>query len=120
MLAALRAFNAISTANRVSLSCLLFWLAAGSMIGWDAVRVAARGWSALWQHEAFFAVSLPPGSLGFVVAASQIVTAQRRLLRVPTEDYDEQAVVKRNRTLAVLLALANAFPLAVLALAWTA
>jgi hypothetical protein len=39
---------------------------------------------------------------------------------VPTEDYDEQAVVKRNRTLAVLLALANAFPLAVLALAWTA
>jgi hypothetical protein len=104
----------LSRPNRIAVDCLLFWLAAGSVLG-----LGALGNGAVREFvKPFLVLTVAAGTAGAVVAALEsmrLVLAHRRL---PQDEFERQQKNRRNLRVAALLAVVNAFPAFVLGLAW--
>lgn len=104
----------LSRPNRFAADCLLFWLAAGTVLGLGAQGIGA----AREFVKPFLVLTVAAGAAGAIVAvveAARLVRAQGRL---PQDDFERRQANRLNLRVAALLVVMNAFPAFVLALAW--
>lgn len=104
----------LSRLNRIAVDLLLFWLAAGSVLGLGALgNGALRGFV-----KPFLALTVLAGVMGAMVAGVEGIRLVHGQFQHPGDAFDERRLARRNLRVAVLLAVANAFPAFVLGLAW--
>jgi hypothetical protein len=108
----LQFFSTLSLGNRVGLSCLLFWLSAGTVIGLGFPQFGPA------VLQPFFVVTVPPGAVGALAAGTHAALCERHVRRLHRSQSAEREVLRRSAVVGMLLALANAFPLLVRLLAW--
>src|SRR5262245_44539481 len=114
MMSWLEFFGTLSLGNRLALSCLLFWLSAGTVIG---LGLPQFGPAVL---HPFLAVAVRPGVVGAMAAGTHAARCGRQMRRLGARQSAEREVLRRSAVVGVLLALANAFPPLVRLLAWDA
>ena len=103
----------LSRSNRIAVDCLLFWLAAGGVLGLGAMG----GGLVREMTIPFLFLTVLAGTAGALVATVESIHLFRGLTRIPQDEFDLRQLNHRNLRLAVLLAAANAFPAFVLGLA---
>jgi hypothetical protein len=104
----------LSRLNRIAVDCLLFWLTVGTVVG-----LGAMGSGIVREIvPPFLALTVIAGGLGALVATIESIRLDIQRRKLPHEEFDQRGRNLRNLRLALLMAVANAFPVFIQGLVW--